>query len=38
MLISCDFSNNLWGEILYSSYYIINRISYKNLDKMPYEF
>jgi hypothetical protein len=33
MLISYDF-----GEILYFSCYIIIRIPYKNLDKMPYEF
>jgi len=39
MLISFGLSNNnLWGENLYSGYYILKRIPYKNLDRMLYEF
>jgi len=32
------FYNNLCDEDLYSACYILNRIPYKNLDRMPYEF
>jgi hypothetical protein len=39
MLISFGFSNNnLWGVDLYSVCHILKRISYKNLDRMLYEF
>ena len=38
ILISFSLSNNLWGEVLYYAYCILNRCSYKNLDKMSYGF
>jgi hypothetical protein len=38
ILISSSLSNNLCGEVLYYAYCILNRFSYKNLDKMSYGF
>jgi hypothetical protein len=37
MLISSGLSQNLWGEAILSTYYILNKLPQKKLDKIPYE-
>ena len=37
MLTSSSLLNHLWGEALYSTCHILNRVPYKGLDKTPYE-
>jgi len=37
MLASSGLRKNIWGKTLYSACYILNRISYKDCDKTPYE-
>ncbi|KAK9944760.1 hypothetical protein M0R45_010310 [Rubus argutus] len=37
MLISSGAPQNLWGEALLSSNYILNKLLHKKLDKTPYE-
>jgi len=37
MLISSTLPDNMWGQVVLTSCFILNRISYKNLDQIPYE-
>ncbi|KAL0546602.1 hypothetical protein IC582_016514 [Cucumis melo] len=37
MLLSSDLSDNMWGEVVLSACFVLNRILYKRLDKTPYE-
>ncbi|TYK01594.1 ty1-copia retrotransposon protein [Cucumis melo var. makuwa] len=37
MLLSCGLSDNMWGEVVLSACFVLNRIPHKRLDKTPYE-
>lgn len=37
MLISLGLPSNLWGEVVLSACYILNRVPFKGSDKTPYE-
>ena len=37
MLVSSGLPKNMWGEALYSAYYILSRAPYKSFGKTPYE-
>ncbi|KAL0556828.1 hypothetical protein IC582_005345 [Cucumis melo] len=37
MLLSSGLSDNMWGEVVFSACFVLNRISHKRLDKTPYE-
>jgi len=37
ILVSFDLPKNMWGETLYYACHILNRVPYKNFEKIPYE-
>jgi len=37
MLLSSGMSNQMWGEVVLSACYTLNRVPHKRLDKTPYE-
>ncbi|KAA0038001.1 ty1-copia retrotransposon protein [Cucumis melo var. makuwa] len=37
MLLSSGLSDNIWGEVVLSACFVLNRIPHKRLDKTPYE-
>ncbi|KAL0560737.1 hypothetical protein IC582_001150 [Cucumis melo] len=37
MLLSSGLSDNMWGEVMLSACFVLNRVPHKRLDKTPYE-
>jgi len=37
MLLSLGFSDNMWGDVVLSICYILNRAPHEKLDQTPYE-